>query len=265
MLYSFTILPWLTFLVLCSTTPWLSTEVDSTALISRQNSNADLAILRAQYQELDITSSGNYNMIFCDADGEGQTKARMLKALIPLIQAQLDQLLLDAKLGTRSSHGYEALFKSRRNKKIVQSVFQKIRSASFIPLGDQQAAYLGKASAAPMFVCIEPGNPKTADLLAICNSSAKPGRSKTLFVTGEAIFICPVFWGLPAGLHRDQCPTVVNNKVVGSDELVRSMWVFFSEHLLRSLERSLASIRSKTMIYGLHPLNSRRNTKDEIS
>lgn len=224
MLYSFTILPLLTFLVLCSTTPGLSTEVDSTALVSRQNSNVDLAILRAHYQELDITSSGNYNMIFCDANGQGQTKARMLKVLLPLLQAQLDQLLLDAKLDTRSSHGYEALFKSRRNKKIVKSVFQKIRNADVIPLGDKRAAYLGKASAAPMFVCLEQGNAKTADLLASCSSSAGTGRSKTLFVTGEeAIIICPVFWALPAGLRRDQCPTVVNNKVVGTDELVASM------------------------------------------
>jgi hypothetical protein len=140
MLSPFTILPFLTFLVLCSTTPGLSTGEDSTALVSRQNSNVNLAMLRAQYQEIDITSSGKYNMIFCDADGQGDTKARMLKALLPMFEAQLDQLLLDAQLGTRSTHGYEALFKSRRNKKIVKSVFQKIRNADLIPLSAKRGA-----------------------------------------------------------------------------------------------------------------------------
>ena len=224
MLYPFTILPFFTFLVLCSTTPGLSIGEDSTALVSRQTSNVELALLRAQYRETDITSSGKYNMIFCDADGQGDTKARMLKALLPMFDSQLDQLLLDAQLGTRSTHGYEALFKSRRNKKIVKSVFQKIRNADLIPLDAKRGAHLGITSAAPMFVCIEPGNGKTADLLASCNAGAGTGRSSTLFTTGEeAIFICPVFWRLPAGLRRDQCPTVVNNKVVGTDELVSTM------------------------------------------
>ncbi len=219
-----TVLPLLSFLVLYSTLPGLSAREASKALVARQNSNVNLALLRAQYQENDVASSGNYNMIFCNANGEGDTRARALKALLPLFQAQLDQLLLDAQLGTRSPHGFEALFKSRRNKKIVKSVFQKIRNAADIPLSDKRAAHLGKARAALMFVCIEPGDEKTAELLANCNTGAGTGRSRTMYTTGEeAIFICPVFWALPAGLHRDQCPSVVNNKVVGTDELVASM------------------------------------------
>lgn len=214
----------LTFLVLSSTTPGLSTAESLKALEPRQKSNVELAILRAQYHEFDITSSGNYNMIYCDADGHGETKARALKALLPMFQAQLDQLLLDAQLGTRSPHGYEALFKSRRSKKIVKYVFQKIRNADVIPLSEKRAAHLGKATAAPIFVCIEPGDQRTTSLLANCKGGAETGRSRTLFTDGEeAIFICPVFWLLPAGLHRDQCPTVVNNKINGADELVASM------------------------------------------
>jgi len=226
MFYPFNILLFSIPLVLCSTNPRLSTGEDSTALVPRQTSNVNLAVLRAQYQENDITSSGKYNMIFCNADGHGDTKARALKALLPMFEAQLDQLLLDAQLGTRSIHGYEALFKSRRNKKIVNSVFQKIRNADVVPLSAKRGAHLGGGtSAAPMFVCIEPGDERTAELLAHCNVGAAPGRSKTLFTIGEeAIFICPVFWNLPAGLHPYQCPTVVNNKITGSDELAASMY-----------------------------------------
>ena len=234
MLYSIFTLPLLATLTICSSISHLS---------PRQQS---LPELKALFQTSDITASGNYNIVYCNSQSTHtrSNKARLLKTLLPLFTTVLEQLLNDVKLGTRSPHGFRALFKTSLNKKIVSSVFQKILNQDPINLITERAQYLGTSTAYPTFVCLEPGNPHTSQALAWCQEDED---TKLTTAPGwEAIFICPHFWNLPASAHLNQCPTVgADNKMVENPDepgLAETMYGAIVHELVHMYYHKTASL-----------------------
>lgn len=230
MLYSYLVVPFLAILI------------SGSRLTTRQLS---IVNLQAKFQTTDITSSGSYNIIFCDAHGAKtpHNKAHILQALFPLFKSQLEQLLLDVQVGTRSRFGYEALFKTRRNKKIVKSVFQKIPDGAPVKLGTERAQRLGVPTAQPMFVCLNEGIQRTAKLLADCVAD---GVLLHTFEGWETIFICPRFWHLPFGFQPYQCPKVDSNNKLSGTDLSQSMYSAIIHELVHMYYQKTAVALNET-------------------
>lgn len=206
MLRSYLALSFLTSLAFC---------FSITALSARQDS---LVTLQKLFDTTDVTSTGNYNFVFCGATipGTHSTQGHILQHIFSVFDTELKQVLIDIYLGIHSRYGYEALFKTENNRKLVKSIYQKILYRDSVTVNAERAQALGNQTAQPTFVCINPENSQTNHTLAHCNT----GRIALTTRTGwETIFICPFFWYLPLGLHQDQCPKVVNNKFIGNNRL----------------------------------------------
>lgn len=181
-----------------------------------------IAELQARYQTADVATSGSYNILNCDANNdaveENVNRARILQKVLPLIHAQVQRLLYELKLGTRSPYGFEPLFKTWRNKKLVRSIFSKIRDEEPVKLSPERARASGQKTAHPTFACLNQGHAATASFLKYCVH----GPLMT-FGGHELIYICPSFFHLPPGLRPDECPKLADNKLPG-DKLAESMY-----------------------------------------
>ncbi|KAA6412471.1 MAG: hypothetical protein FRX48_03462 [Lasallia pustulata] len=74
-----------------------------------------LSIAHAQ----DLVRSGNYQILFCGA-GTANFRASQLQASLPNVLNNLKAVLADVKLGTKSTHGFAAFFKTDESIPTVQ-------------------------------------------------------------------------------------------------------------------------------------------------
>ena len=79
----------------------------------------------------DRAQSGNYVMYLCGS-GRPNSPASMLQIVLPYIWRNLQDVLVDVKLGTASKHGYRSFFKTNSNKQHVQAIFQDIAEGKLI-------------------------------------------------------------------------------------------------------------------------------------
>ena len=73
----------------------------------------------------DRGQSGNYVMYLCGS-GRPNSPASMLQDVLPYMWRNLQDVLVDVKLGTASRQGYRSFFKIDSNKQYVQGIFQAI-------------------------------------------------------------------------------------------------------------------------------------------
>jgi len=122
-------------------------------------------------------------------------------------------VLADLALGTASTHGYTAFFKTNNNLDAVRQVYQSMVDGPNIltswngNLSDPSARW-----SAPTIICANPNEPDTALQYASCISS----EQAIMRVGGVArntgiISLCPIFFRLPRIARRSACPAVENN------------------------------------------------------
>ena len=81
--------------------------------------------------ENDRGQSGNYVMYLCGS-GRPNSPASKLQDVLPYIWRNLQDVLVDVKLGTASKQGYRSFFKTDSNKQYVQAIFQAIAEGEFV-------------------------------------------------------------------------------------------------------------------------------------
>ena len=163
-----------------------------------------LSIAHAQ----DLVRSGNYQILFCGA-GTSNSKASQLQASLPNVLNNLKAVLADVKLGTKSTHGFAAFFKSDDSIPTVQKVFQTIIDG----------AAVGIDKTYPIIACTGPSVDLTRKAHADCLQSET--NPFTPWPQYGVIFICPHFWDMLTIPFHSACPTVSSNNalVPGSEEL----------------------------------------------
>lgn len=189
----------------------------------------------AQAQTQDYVSSGNYQILFCGA-GSPDSKASQLQGIIPNTLHRIQALLADVKLGTRSTHGFAAFFKTNDNIPTVQKVFQTMLDAPKVGLDQTK----------PIFACTDPNN----DLTKSVDANCLKWQNVPLVSWPQygVIFICPYFWTrFPLPFHSD-CPTVLNNVLVPDSAIL-------------SVNQYAAMIQQLVHLY----VPGVRSTADEVS
>ncbi|KAL8848582.1 MAG: hypothetical protein Q9221_006415 [Calogaya cf. arnoldii] len=121
----------------------------------------------------------------------------------------LEAVIADAKLGTRSSHGYTAFFKSNTNMRTVINKYQALLDVSPVIVSAERAKVIGTHTPQPRFQCVKADDPESAGIMARCNRTHYPA----IVHTGtERISICPDFYKAkqyPAPILN--CPTLGAN------------------------------------------------------
>ena len=79
----------------------------------------------------DRGQSGNYVMYLCGS-GRPNSPASMLQDVLPYMWRNLQDVLVDVKLGTASRQGYRSFFKIDSNKQYVQGIFQAIAEGTLV-------------------------------------------------------------------------------------------------------------------------------------
>ncbi len=166
-----------------------------------------------EHEADDYAESGNYHILYCHA-GTANSQAAWLQALLPTVAAYIEAVLTDLNLGTASTHGYTAFFKTNNNLDAVRTVYQNMIDGPDVPTawnGNLSDPYARMSP--PTILCANPGEPDTALQYASCTSSG----STIMRVGGVArntgiISLCPIFFHLPRIARRSACPAVENNK-----------------------------------------------------
>ena len=81
--------------------------------------------------ENDRGQSGNYVMFLCGS-GRPNSPASKLQEVLPYIWRNVQDVLVDVKLGTASRQGYRSFFKTDSNKQQVQGIFQAIAEGTLL-------------------------------------------------------------------------------------------------------------------------------------
>lgn len=99
--------------------------------------------------------------------------ASKLQVLLPMIWGNLQETIADAKKGTASTHGYSAFFKTNDNIKAVQDVYEAMAAGD--PVDKTNGVLRGQGRninplklADPGFICIQEGDPSTAQAYSYC-------------------------------------------------------------------------------------------------
>ena len=159
----------------------------------------------------DRAESGNYLIVYCNADTPG-SHAAYLQTLIPFTQSSLQAVLTDLDRGT-SSPAYRAFFKTNNNLDVVRQVFTDIINGSdVLSVGAQNVTRWWP----PTLVCADADDPLLHHLLARCNSPAPPVMN--VLQPAKILSVCPIFWTLPRIARRAACP------LVGNGELLTEPW-----------------------------------------
>ncbi|KAI4124766.1 MAG: hypothetical protein LQ347_005605 [Umbilicaria vellea] len=156
-----------------------------------------LGIAQAQ----DSVYSGNYEILFCGA-GKPDSKALRLQSIITHTMTHLQAVLDDVKLGTKSTHGFAAFFKTNNNIATVQKVFQAILDAHNIGIDNTN----------PVFACADPNEDLTKKTYADCLKWGTVAMGS--WPQYGVMFICDFFWNLISFPFHSTCPSVSNNVLV---------------------------------------------------
>ncbi|KAL9603535.1 MAG: hypothetical protein Q9179_002152 [Wetmoreana sp. 5 TL-2023] len=144
-------------------------------------------------------------------------EARRLSGILSFLQQMkphLQGVIDDARRGTRSQHGYAAFFKSNFNMRKVIAKYQQLLDASPVIVSEERAKIIGTRTPQPIFHCINEGDPKTADIMELCNQNSRYGITDPIIVLSgtERIVICPSFFAVMQYPPAERiCPTLGNN------------------------------------------------------
>ena len=123
------------------------------------------------------------------------------------------------KLGTASTYGFTAFFKTNNNRPAVQQVFQNMALGAPVPLGGFDAEfYGGQSTAPPTFICLDQGNPDTLVMWNFCQNH--PAVAAFQLGGSNWITLCPYYWTLGGIPAARQCPSVVNNELTPNNAIL---------------------------------------------
>lgn len=155
----------------------------------------------------DHAESGNYLVLFCDANTTG-SHAADLQNLIPYMQSNLQAVLRDLDRGT-ASPAYRAFFKTTSNLDAVRQVFTDIiNGPDVLSVG----ALNDTRWSPPTLVCADAGEPFLQHLLDHCNTPNRPVMD--VLQPAKIVSVCPIFWTLPRVARKAACPWVANGELL---------------------------------------------------
>jgi len=167
-----------------------------------------------------IVWSGKYQIIKCNA-GQANSMASKLQAILPEVWSNLQDTIKDAAKGTSSSHGYSAFFKTSDNIQLVQAVYQNMAAGKPVSLAadsTSQGRNINPLNLVwPGLVCIQPGDPATAEHYLACTTGPLAGHM-VAGLAGQFTMLCPHFWLLPDEPDISNCPRVRRNTLTPNDD-----------------------------------------------
>lgn len=153
-------------------------------------------------------SSGSYLIRYCPTE-----KVIQLQALIPAFQKQLNKVVNDVPLGTRSN-AYSTFFKSVSNIPYVYRVFSRMEEGDVVlNLGNGPPFERLKH---PTVVCFDRSIPVWEGIEDLCGE----GVFAAVVPEREEVVLCDSFWTLPYQPLKEQCPLVRRNRFIPDDHSI---------------------------------------------
>lgn len=169
-------------------------------------------------QTTDMTQSGNYRILKCNAGQQGSL-ASDLVTLLPRIWNNLQAVITDANHGTASQYGFETFFHGNNNIAYVKEIFQFMADGSPVPLPTEGRATNPLLNLGyPTIVCIQPGDPQTALPYATCEAELDMIAATS---ANNFIALCPAFWEYPTEATIDKCPRVRRNTLTPNTDALK--------------------------------------------
>ena len=168
-------------------------------------------------KKLTVTYSGSYRILQCGSSEQAGSQASILQDLLPKVWTHLQAVITDVQLGTSSTHGFTAFFKTNDNKAAVQARFQKLIDGPPIVLTPQRAQLTHRPTAPPTFICANQGDTyseKIYNQLCEPNMHIPAGQRPDT----EVMVLCPLFWRMRQDGWIEPlsgfCPRLINNALL---------------------------------------------------
>lgn len=257
------ILQHLSLFLLVSLTLTAATDASYTEqlLSTRQN---EVTVSITEFGTKVIRFNG-YDIINCGNARNKTSKAVRLLGFLSQMKIQLERVVADAKLGTRSQHGYTAFFKSNRNIRKVTTAFQSLVDPLPIIVSEERVAENWERSRTPQpaFLCINENDDRTAAIMEECKSG--PLSKIALIWPGtELLAVCPDFFTTMKYPTAEQaCPTLQGGKFKpGDGKLMESSFAYVVYLLVTMYDRGLSATRDWQKLWDMNnalELNSRQS------
>ena len=191
--------------------------------------------------QVDKIFQQNYWVVGCKAGTPGGAAAR-LKNLITEIRLNLRLVIRETRKGTDSELGFEAFFKTNENIPRVLKIFSKIANGDKVraPKSHGRSNWLKPKKTPPVIGCSSSVQGEfTSESYKQCQD---PPRYAYYPSDSVWVYLCPVFWDVPATPSGKYCPQVYDNGTVTSDStlLHMSQQAIFVHELVHMYLGSLA-------------------------
>ena len=224
---------------------------------------AALALCQKPENELDSAKSGNYLILYCNANTTG-SYAAYLQVLIPYMQSSLEAVLRDLDRGT-ASPAFHAFFKTNNNLETVRQVFTDIINGPDVLTVDTMRN--DTRWAPPSLVCADADEPFLDHLLDECNSFTRP--IAYIFQPARIVSICPLFWTVPRIARKRACPLVANGKLLTEPWNLRTtqyaILVHEMVHVYNRFDDSRQEVYDLEDVVGLDAIRSVENAQNYAS
>ena len=163
-----------------------------------------------------------YDLYDCGDPSDITSKANKMLFFLGEMRSQLKKLIADAQKGTRSQHGFAALFKTDRNiGKVVRTFEPLVEAYPIIVDEDRVSRTVGHSrTPQPVLMCINEGDDQTATTMKACMTGSlttpliiSPGK--------EVMAICPDFFSIrPYPKGAPACPRLEGGRFKYSEVLL---------------------------------------------
>ena len=187
--------------------------------------------------------SGSYRLLQCGFGGQPGSQASIVQDILATVRRKTEVVLVDAKLGSSSTHGFTSFFKSDSNKNVIQDVFSKILDGPVVTVSPQRAQNIHRATAFPTIVCANEGDPSTEWMYnSLCQEQTHTAAGQRPGT--ELVVLCPLFFRLGQMGYAEPssgfCPILIDNKLSPNSEAL-------------TLNQLSAMVHELTHLYG--PVN----------
>lgn len=183
-----------------------------------------------------------YEVNNCGDPGVKTSKASRLLGFLSQMKPYLELVIADAQQGTRSKHGYAAFFKSNVNMRKVVSAYLLLVDASPILVDEERAQNTSSRTPQPRLMCINEGDPRTADIMRGCNQGHPMQHPVIIWPGTEVMAICPSFFRIQQYPTTERgCPTLDASGRFrpGDGKLLQGLFAFVVYHLVVMYNREM--------------------------
>ncbi|KAL8952140.1 MAG: hypothetical protein Q9222_001917 [Ikaeria aurantiellina] len=171
-----------------------------------------------------ISNCGNF---------QTSTKVNSLLGFLYQLKPNVEAIIADARLGTRSPHGYASFFKTATSMRKVIAKYQTLVDVAPVIVSTERTKVIGTHTAQPRFECVE----------QCVLSAGIPSEHPVIVHTGtERISICPSFFEVlqyPAA--HTNCPSLGSDGKFkpGDGQLLSGGFAFMVHALVLLYSREL--------------------------